>query len=401
MRVRHALFALFLPMVLAAAPVHAEEIDAEAAKRLSAAQESLDGQRYDEARMILARLNPKRLNPAERSRIAQLLAAVDQAEGKLDAARAHLLEALADGGFTPEEERKVRYQVAQLYIAEENWAEGARLLEEWLQGVDDPGPTPYYLLGIAYYQLEDFSRAVAPAEKAVELAEQPQENWLQLLLALRIQREEYAEAAPILRTLVAFHPEKKPYWVQLSSVHAALGEYDQAAAVLQLAQTAGLAAEPQDLRRLAELQAHIGIPYRGGRFLAAGMEANAQLRDDGGAQELLGNCWIAAREYAKAVPPLERAAELSQSGDLYVRVAQVEVQREDWARATAALERAIGKGNLTNAANAELLLGIAYYSRDKLAEARPWFEKAAADEAYRAQAEGWLRQIEMQLATNS
>jgi tetratricopeptide (TPR) repeat protein len=384
-----------------AALSHAEEIDAEAAKRLSGAQDSLDAQRYDEARMILSHLNPKRLNPVERSRIAQLLAAIDQAEGNLGAAREHLLEALADGGLTPDEATKVRYQVAQLYIAEEKWGEGARLLEEWIQTVEEPGPAPYYLLGIAYYQLEDYERAVLPAEKAVELAEQPQENWLQLLLALRIQREEYALAAPVLEKLVAAYPDKKTYWIQLSSVHAALGEYNDAVAVLQLAMNAGLLTEEQDRRRLAELLAHVGIPFRGGRILAAAMEKDEALRTDGGAQELLGNCWIAAREYAKAIVPLERAAELAPSGDLYVRLAQVEVQREDWQRAAIALERAIEKGSLSNPANAELLLGIAFYSSAKLEAAKPWFERAASDEAYRAQAEGWLKQIEMELATKS
>ena len=400
MRLRRAIVMTVLAFGIAAL-AHADEIDGETAKRLSGAQDSLDGQRYDEARMILSRLNPKRLNPVERSRIAQLLAAIDQAEGNLSSAREHLLEALADGGFTPEEATKVRYQVAQLYIAEEKWEEGARSIEEWLQGAESPGPAPYYLLGIAYYQMADYARAVAPAQKAVELAEQPQENWLQLLLALRIQREEYPLAAPVLEKLVAAFPEKKTYWIQLSSVHAAVGEYQNAVAVLQLAMSAGLLTEEQDQRRLAELLAHVGIPFRGGRILAASMEESEKLRSDAAAQELLGNCWIAAREYEKAVAPLERAAELSPSGDLYVRLAQVEIQREDWARATTALERAIEKGNLSNSGNAELLLGISLFSRDKLAEAKPWFERAAADDAYRGQAEGWLKQIEMQLGTNS
>jgi tetratricopeptide (TPR) repeat protein len=402
MRFERALTVFTVAVALVAAVVvHADEIDGEVAKRLSAAQDSLDGQRYAEARMILARLNPKRLNPAERSRIAQLLASVDQAEGNLPAARSHLLEAIADGGLTPEEERQAYYQVAQLYIADEKWADGARLLEEWIRGGDDAGSQAYYLLGIAYYQMEDYARAATPAEKAVELAEKPQENWLQLLLAIRIQREEYALAVPVLEKLVAGFPDKKPYWIQLSSVQAALGEYAESAAVLQLAMTAGLLTEEQDWRRLGELLAHVGIPHRGGRILTASMDKSEKLRADGAAQELLGNCWIAAREYEKAVPPLERAAELSQSGDLYIRLAQVEIQQEDWARATAALERAIEKGNLSNPANAELLLGIAFFSRDKLAEARPWFERAAADEAYREQAEGWLKQIEMQLAQKS
>ena len=59
-----------------------------------------------------------------------------------------------------------------------------------------PNSTAYYLLAVAYYQQGDKRRALAPAEKAVELSEKPQESWLQLLLALRLQNEQYAEAVP-------------------------------------------------------------------------------------------------------------------------------------------------------------------------------------------------------------
>ena len=96
------------------------------------------------------------------------------------------------------------------------------------------------------------------------------------------------------------------------------------------------------------------------------MKEKQQLQSDEKAQELLGNCWIAAREYARAVTPLQRASELAESGDLYVRLAQVHVQLESWQRAGDALEKAIDKGKLGNPANAELLLGIAYYSERKL-----------------------------------
>ena len=71
---------------------------------------------------------------------------------------------------------------------------------------EDPKPAAFYLLAIAYYQLEEFDAAVAPAEKAVHLTDAPQENWLQLLLALRIQREEYELAVPVLKSLVEGFP---------------------------------------------------------------------------------------------------------------------------------------------------------------------------------------------------
>ena len=44
---------------------------------------------------------------------------------------------------------------------------------------------------------------------------------------------------------------------------------------MQLANTAGLLTEKEDIRRLAELQAHVGIPYRGGQIARDGDEGEA------------------------------------------------------------------------------------------------------------------------------
>ena len=402
LRERIVVAALVASMIVSApALAIAGNVDAETGKRLAGAQDSLASQRYDEARAILAWLNPKRLNHYEVGRVEQLLAGIDQAEGNLASARQHLVTALRSGGLSDAEASAVRFQIGQLFMAEERWRDGANALEAWFVTAVDPKPAAYYLLAIAYYQLEEFAAAVAPAQKAVDLTDAPQENWLQLLLALRIQREEYELAVPVLTALVEGFPDKKSYWIQLVSVDAALGRYDDAAAVMQLANTAGLLTEDHDVRRLAELLAHVGIPYRGGQLLEAAMREKTQLHFDEKAQELLGNCWIAAREYERAVPPLQLASELAESGDLYVRLAQVHVQLESWSSAGSALEKAIDKGKLGNPANAELLLGIAYYSEKQLTRARPWFERASESEPYRAQAEGWLKQIDVDLATNS
>jgi tetratricopeptide (TPR) repeat protein len=371
----------------------------ETGKRVAGAQKSLADQRYDEARKILAWVDVERLNPYERSRVEQLYAAIDQAEGDLAGARAHLSSALASNGLSDSEASNVRYQIAQLLMAEERWADGAAALAAWLETATDAKPVAYYLLGIAFYQLERFDAALPPAQHAVDLTESPQENWLQLLLALRIQREEFDEARPVLEKLVARFPDRKNYWIQLSSVNAALGRYREAAAVLQVADRGGLLTDEQDVRRLAELLAHVGIPFRGGRRLETAMADAKALREDPRAQELLGNCWIAAREYPRALEPLAQASALAESGDLYVRLAQVYVQLEDWPKAGNALESALDKGKLANQANAELLLGIAYYSENEIERARSWFERASASEQYRAQAEGWLKQLE--LATKS
>jgi tetratricopeptide (TPR) repeat protein len=375
----------------------APAIDPLTGKRINEALEHLNAERYAQAKAVLGKLDLQRLSPYERSRVEQLLGSIDHAQENLPGARAHLEQALAAGGLNEQEQSQVRFQIAQLFMAEERWKEGAAALQAWFATAENPNSAAYYLLAVAYYQQGDHKNALGPAQKAIELSDKPQESWLQLLLALRLEREEHRAAVPILRRLLAAAPGNKNYWMQLSAVNGALGSYEEALVPLQIAYNAGMLTEDGEVRRLADLLVHLDIPHRAAQILTESIEAK-RVNPDAKVQEKLGSCWVAAREYDKAIPPLRRAADLAASGDLYVRLGEVQMQREDWQGAIEALRRGLEKGGLKDPGNAQLLLGIASYSQKKPQEARSWFQRAREHGKTRAQAEGWLRHLEQETA---
>jgi tetratricopeptide (TPR) repeat protein len=125
--------------------------------------------------------------------------------------------------------------------------------------------------------------------------------------------------------------------------------------------------------------------------------ADNLIEGESSAYELLSNSWIAAREYEKSVVPLQRAAELSEDGEIYVRLAQVQLQREKWTEAESALKRALQKGGLQNLGSAQLLMGIVYYSQSRPHEALSWFGQATQHELSREEAQNWVKYIEREL----
>ncbi|MGH7802788.1 MAG: tetratricopeptide repeat protein, partial [Candidatus Binatia bacterium] len=236
--------------------------------------------------------------------------------------------------------------------------------------------------------------ALEPAQKAIDMSGgHPQESWLQLLLALRLEREEFQLAVPILRHLVDAAPQKKTYWLQLSAVHAQLGAFDQAAVPLQLAYYGGLLTEHQDIERLSQILLRIGIPYRAGQLLGEAI-SKSKIPATAKSYELLANCWVAAREFEKSIDPLRKAANLSDDGELFLRLAEVYVQKEDWGNASEATRQALAKGKIKNAGNAQVLMGIAAYNQKKVDEAKTWFERSRGHAENRQQADGWLAHIE-------
>lgn len=402
-RAKWAYLTVFALAVLAPAPVtlaqssgDGEEpprvMSAHTGEIVMKASKLVDAKDYAEARKVLSKLSLYQLNPYARSRVELILARIDNIQENYASARRHLQQALASGGLSAQETARVQLNIARLFMIEENWAAAAASLEEWLQHAADPSSTAYYMLAMAYYQLGDSTRALAPAQKAVQLMEKPQAARMELLLALYLEHKDYEEAIELSRRLVSTWPQKKSYWLRLSSLYQVVENYDMALATLQVAYNAGYFTRDAEYLRLADLLRFNHIPHRCARILEEAL-ASGTIEASVDSYQKLGNCWIAAREFEKAIAPFRQAAQLAGDGKLYMRLAEVQMRKDDWEGVVRAVHNALDKGGLDDKAHAQLMLGIALFKQNELAQARDWFERAANDEDYRETATAYIKAI--------
>ena len=374
----------------------ANQIDQRTGETLTEAIEFLNNDQNAEARAKLGELALDRLSPYERSRVEQMFFSLDVQEENYPGARQHMEAAINSGGLNDQEISQGRYQLAQLYMQEEQWAEGAKALEDWLKTAATPNGGVYYLLAAAYYNLDNFDAALPHARKAVEMTETPQEGWLQMLSALLLQKEQYKDALPVIQRQVNMFPTKKVYWMQLSSVHAQLEDMSNALVIMQMAYHAGLLSEGSEFQRLADFMMVNDMPYNAGELVTKAIDEK-KIEPDLKTWESLSNSWVAAREFRKALPVLERAGQLSDNGNNMLRLGEVNIQLSDWGPAADALEKALNKGGLRDAAYAQLMLGIALYNQEKLSEAKTWFERASNSQSQRNTARGYIQLIDSKL----
>ncbi len=374
----------------------ANQIDQRTGETLTEAIEFLNNDQNAQARAKLGELALDRLSPYERSRVEQMFFSLDVQEENYPGARQHMEAAINSGGLNDQEISQGRYQLAQLYMQEEQWAEGAKALEDWLKTAATPNGGVYYLLAAAYYNLDNFDAALPHARKAVDMTETPQEGWLQMLSALLLQKEQYKDALPVIQRQVNMFPAKKVYWTQLSSVHAQLEDMSSALVIMQMAYHAGLLSEGSEYQRLADFMMVNDMPYSAGELITKAIDEK-KIEPDLKTWESLSNSWIAAREFRKAVPILARAGQLSGNGNDFLRLGEVNIQMSEWGPAAEALEEALNKGGLRDAAYAQLMLGISLYNQDKLREAKTWFERAANSQSQSKTARGYIQLIDSKL----
>ena len=359
---------------------------------IAAAAKEVDAEDPQAATSLLLKLDPKRLNPYERALVYRMLAHIAYGANELDGAIEYFVKCLEEEMLSIRAEAKMRYNIAQLYAQLHQWQEAIDWLNNWLLYTEKPDPGGFYLMGIAYFQLEDFDAAIIQTTKAVRFRPNPQESWIRLLAALYAQNEDYKNAAPVLEELVLRFP-KKAYWVQLSLIYGAHENYRRSLSVQQVAYAQGFLTEDNELRRLARSYLYHELPYPAAQVLEKALE-DGTIEPDSEAFELLANSWIAAREYQRSLDPLRSAAKLSEDGNLYVRLGQVHMQSESWSEASALLEKALEKGGLKDLGNAELLLGIAYYNGAQVARARSSFLRARKHDSTRKAASRWITHLD-------
>ena len=398
MRTARALVLALAVLAALAGPAHAEKkkshgagLHKQVAEKLLAAYDLMQKDKLDESLAVVDELAARRnLTPPESAQVYRFRGYIYVNKGMTEKAAAEFEKSLAQKALDPEAEQVMTYSLAQIYTQLARYDRALELIDGWFAAESDPKPDAYYLKAMILVQQEKFDLALEPAKLAIEKSDAPKESWVQLLVAIYSQKRDYPNVAVTLQRLVSMSPGNKKYWLQLSAVLNYLQRDDEALASLRLADEAKLLGEDPELRQLARLMYVRDTPFQCAQEIEQGI-ASGKVTPDAAAYRLLSNCYIAARESDKALEPLAKAAELSTDGEVYLLLGQMHLQRERYAKAIDAFEKALANAKPERRAPVHLLLGVAQLGADRLDDAEREFHAAQSDAKTRAAAESYLK----------
>lgn len=329
----------------------------------------------------------------ERAVILQTLGYVYAQQDTLPQALEVFREALDMAVLPRQPQEDLLLNTGQLYLADGQLSEGVSLLEKYLkEACKTPPAEAHIALASAYTEQKRYADALTQVSQGIAKAKSANESWLQLKLALHFELDQLRECADTLVQLLSMSPQKQDYWRQLAGVMLQLERDQQALAVLAIAERQGFVADEAALKNLANLYLMLNIPFKAGGLLSRGIEDQI-IENTADNFEYLSEAWIAAREWRRAENALTRAASLSKNGDLWQRVAQVQMEKEDWSQAQKSLQAALRAG-VTNKGKASYLLGIAAYHNGDKNTALEALRQAADDPAIAQQAKQWLDHVQ-------
>jgi tetratricopeptide (TPR) repeat protein len=341
-------------------------------------------------------LSDEDLNSYERAQMLNLYAFIYYSQDQYPRAITAYEELLEQEDLPEAMETGTVYTLAQLYFTTEDWRKAIGMMNRWLSLDSDPQPQTYEILAQAYYELEEYRNALAPTRRAIELTRQAgkpaKENSYLLLRVLYYELEEYDQVAAVLHELIERFP-KKQYWLQLAGIYGELEDQTKQLNSFELAYLQGYLGTEAEVMSLAGLLLQNDLPYRAGKVLEKGL-AEGVIATTLQNWRLLSQAWTLAQEDDRAIPALERAAGLSNDGELDVVLAQTLMYLDRFADAAQSVRTGLRKGGLDRPDQAQILLGQALYEMGEFDEARTAFEAAQADRRSRQLAAQWLSYVD-------
>ena len=328
------------------------------------------------ALVALQALKSQVLNCYEEGAALRLGAAIKIQTDDLEGAVADLLTAI-DRGYIPETELKTTYyNISQIYLSGDDKSKSLEYFNLWMEQGGVPDRNQSWTLAVLYQQMDRFPESLNWAEKVLE-ADGPgaDRSVYDFLIFLYDKTGDFAKKAELLELLLARDPSDRRLWDAIAGDYFR-GVQDRKAVEVQKAMyLAGLLQTEDELMRIVNFYNTFDVPYASAKILEKEMNAGRISRSYQ-RLELLANLYQVAREFDRAIPVIEQAAQMAPDGKMYERLGRSYSELQNWAEAEDALIKAIDKGGLANAGLAWVLVGQSRYERDDRSGARQAFRNA-------------------------
>jgi tetratricopeptide (TPR) repeat protein len=206
-------------------------------------------------------------------------------------------------------------------------------------------------------------KVVGAADKAIELAEEPDKNAYILKMSSYVERKQYANAKDVAEVILKLFPEDSRNWIQLGFYYMQLEDYPKALSTFELAHNQGYLTKESQLKALAQLYGTNEIPHRAAliqeKYIGSGM-----IKRNKDTLSALANSWHQARDYRKAAKYYGEAAALAKDASLYKKQGSLLLSAEDYKGAEAALKKALELGIESEGQTHVELMQAHFYQND-------------------------------------
>ncbi|NII10690.1 tetratricopeptide repeat protein [Oleiagrimonas sp. C23AA] len=355
----------------------------------------------DQAKQLLG---PLADGSATKSKYAQALALQGLANLKynkqdLPGAIADLKKALDIGVMPNDTYFQLKYELAQFYVANQQYKEALQTLQEWRQQGKRETADSYALEGNIDYRLEKYPEAIAAIKKAQSMSKNPKDSWNQILMASYAESGQNGQATQMAEQMLKKNPNDATTLRNAISLLVQAQKYPEALKLMEQARNNGTLKDQKDYINMAKLYLVIGqgsdnsknYASKATGVLEEGMQKGI-VKPSYDVYKLEGDAAYIGDQQSKAIAAYKKAANMAASGqgDASLRLGQLLINDNKYSAGRDAIKAAIAKG-VKHEGTAYMLLAEAERGLKNKPAAVAAMKQAAKDPETHAKAEAWLK----------
>jgi tetratricopeptide (TPR) repeat protein len=289
-----------------------------------------------------------------------------------DAAR--VLEQQIGSGQMPSGERVQRTKtLSQLYFRAGSYGKAIQTANQYLKSA--PGDREMQMLvAQAYFQQKDYKAASATADRLMS-GQKPSEDLLQLKLRASYELKDQAGTAAALEQLLTYYPSPDT-WERLLAGYIQQTNHDhELLALYRLSEDVGTLTKARQYTDMAQALFVGGFAIEAQRIIEKGLGAGLFSGEDlTRAQRTRDTAQRKATEDRKLLAGADKMLASAKTGDAAYSVGKLYFSAGDYAKAAAAMGKAVTLPGLTDRDDAYMEMGVALARQGKKAEAVKAFE---------------------------
>jgi hypothetical protein len=283
--------------------------------------------------------------------------------------------------------------LAKIYFNARNYAKTVEIGRNAIKGGYADADT-YLVIAQSYYQQNDYKNArdfvgnwIRDLEKR---GQRPKENAIQIYVTSCMRLKDEACTASGFEKLVTYYPNPAG-WANLMQSLFATRNDAAAFNAYRLATEVGAMRTGDDYTEMAQRAFEKGLPGEAQSTLEAAFARKVftEKRDIDRNTRLLGTAKERAAADRAGLPKRDKDAAAGKSADADLLVGQAYLSYGQYPNAVTAIQRGIAKGNATDPAEAQLVLGIAQLKAGNKAEAAKAFRAVKGDADLQRVAKLW------------
>jgi tetratricopeptide (TPR) repeat protein len=376
-------------------PAMRNRVYAQLARAQKLADEGVKLEGFDVLDEVQERIDT--LNSYERAMLWNFYGFMYYGNDDVDAAIDSFEKVIAEEAIPESLKLSTLYSLAQLTMQQQDYDKTLAFLATWKDSNTKPLTTTQLMLfAQVNYQHKQYQPSLEYIVQAFDITlkanQVPKENWLVLKRANHFELKQTHEVVKVIEDLVRYY-DKPQYWLQLSGMYGEVGEEDKQLAVMESAWQAGYVTQSSDILTLVQLYRFKGVPYKAATLLASELERGRIIANEK-TLSMLAQAYIAAKNDVKAIPVLQKAAEIADTGKFDAQLAQTYLNTEKWPLAIASANKALQRGGIERTGDMHLILGMSFFNLQKFDDSLIAFTQAQKESASAKTAKQWFHYVE-------